>query len=96
MDIARYIAWLGEEGTVAAISMQPYLSVINKLLQDHARPPVALGPLVVRVRKGLEKGQRDENPTLERLPLRTRPRGVVHPGTHQARVLLGPLGPSGP
>ena len=63
MDIARYIAWLGERGTVAATSMQPYLSAINKFLQDHARPPVALGPLVSGVRKGLEKCQRDSTPT---------------------------------
>ena len=69
VDIARYIAWLGERGTVAATSMQPYLSAINKFLQDHARPPVALGPLVSGVRKGLEKCQRDSTPTEERLPL---------------------------
>jgi len=49
--------------------MQPYLSAINKFLQDHARPPVALGPLVLGVRKGLEKCQRDDNLTPERLPL---------------------------
>ena len=46
IDIARYVAWLGKRGTVAAASMQPYLSSINKYLQDHALPPVALGPLV--------------------------------------------------
>ena len=46
IDIARYIAWLGKRGTVAAASLQPYLSSINKYLQDHALPPVALGPLV--------------------------------------------------
>jgi len=30
IDIARYMAWLGERGTVAASSLQPYLSSINK------------------------------------------------------------------
>jgi len=69
VDIARSISWLGERGTVAATSMQPYLSAINKFLQDYARPPVALGHLVSGVRKGLEKCQRDNNPTPERLPL---------------------------
>jgi hypothetical protein len=54
---------------VAATSMQLYLSAIKKFLQDHARPPVALGPLVSVVRKGLEKCQRDDNPNPERLPL---------------------------
>ncbi len=54
---------------MAATSMQPYLLAINKFLQDHARPPVALAPLVSGVPKGLEKCQRDDNPTPERLPL---------------------------
>ena len=35
IDIARYIAWLGKRGTVVAASLQPYLSSINKYLQDH-------------------------------------------------------------
>ncbi len=45
IDIARYIAWLGKRGTFAAASLQPYMSSINKYLQDHALPPVALGTL---------------------------------------------------
>jgi len=69
VDIARYISWLGERGSVAATSLQPNLSTIKKFLQDHARPSVALGPLVSGVRKGLEKCHRDDNPTPERLPL---------------------------
>ncbi len=43
IDIARYIVWLGQRGTVASTSLQPYLSAINKYLLDHALPPVALG-----------------------------------------------------
>jgi hypothetical protein len=35
IDIARYIAWLGQKGIVAAKSMQPYLSAINGLMLDH-------------------------------------------------------------
>ena len=49
--------------------MQPYLSAINRFLQDHARPSVALGPLVSGWRKGLENFQRDDSHTPERLPL---------------------------
>ncbi len=49
VDIARYIAWLGQRGSVADKSLQPYLSAINKFLKDHALPPVVLGPLVVGV-----------------------------------------------
>ena len=46
IDIARCIAWLGKRGRVAAASLQPYPSSINMYLQNHALPPVALGPLV--------------------------------------------------
>ena len=69
VDIACYISWLGERGTVAATSMQPYPAAINNLLQDHARTSVALGPLASGVRKSLEKWHRDDKPTPERLPL---------------------------
>ena len=33
VDIARYIAWLGERGTVAATSMHSYLSAIHNFIQ---------------------------------------------------------------
>ncbi len=32
VNIARYLAWLGERGTIDADSLQPYLSAINKYL----------------------------------------------------------------
>ena len=57
IDIARYITWFSKRGTVVGASLQPYLSSINKCLQDHALPPVALGPLVSGDRKGLENCQ---------------------------------------
>jgi hypothetical protein len=69
VHIARYIAWLGQRGTVAAASLTPYLSAINRFLQDHALPPVALGSLVAGVRKGLTNCQEDTAPLPERLPL---------------------------
>ncbi len=62
IDIARYVAWLGQRGTIAAGSLQPYLSAVNRLLHDHAQPPVALGPLVARFHKGLENCQEDTRP----------------------------------
>ena len=68
-DIARYIAWLGKRGTIIVASLKPYLFYINKYLQDHAIPPVALGPLVSRVRKGLVNCQEDLAPLPQRLPL---------------------------
>jgi len=49
--------------------MQPSLSAINKFLLDHRKPPVALGPMVTGVRKGLAKCQRDLVPMTECLLL---------------------------
>jgi hypothetical protein len=69
VDIARYIAWLGQRGMVAATSLTPYLSAISKFLQDNALPPVALGSLVAGVRKGLTNYQVDIARLPERLPL---------------------------
>jgi hypothetical protein len=69
IDITRYLAWIGDQGTVAADSLQPYLSAINKFLLGHGKPPVALGPMVSGVRKGLANCQKDLDPTPERLPL---------------------------
>ena len=69
IDIARYIAWMGDRGTVAADSLHPYLSAINKFLLDHGKPPVALGAIVAGVRLGLANCQTDMPPTPERLPL---------------------------
>jgi hypothetical protein len=69
IDIALYLAWMGDKGTVAADNMQPYLSAINKFLLDHGMSPVALGPMVTGVRKLLANCQKDLAPTAERLPL---------------------------
>jgi hypothetical protein len=67
IDVTRYIAWVGERGTVAADSLQPYLSAINKFIIDHGKPSVALGPLVSGVRAGLANCHEDLDPTPERL-----------------------------
>jgi len=69
IDIAWYITWLRKRGTVATASLQPYLSSINKFLQGHALHPVAIGPLVLGVRIGLENCQEDLDPLPQRLPL---------------------------
>jgi len=52
-QVVRYIAYMGSLNTIAASSMQPYLSAINRLLQDHQRQPVAMGPMVVDALAGL-------------------------------------------
>ena len=58
-DIARYLAWMAEQGTVAAENLHPYLFAINKFLLDHGKPPVTLGPLIDGVHQGLANCQRD-------------------------------------
>ncbi len=69
MDITRYLAWFGQRGTIAANSIQPYMSAINRYLQDHPRALVALCPLIAGVRKGLANSHEDTRPIPERVPL---------------------------
>jgi hypothetical protein len=69
VEIARYIVWLEERGTVEAGSLQTYLSAINRFLSNHARAPMALGPMIKNVMKGLANCQQDLAPTLEWVPL---------------------------
>ena len=57
VQIARYVTWLGERGTIASDSLQPYMSAINRFLEDHGRAPTALGPIVTSVRRGLSHCQ---------------------------------------
>jgi hypothetical protein len=49
--MARYIAWIGERGTVKATSLQPYISAANGFFRDHCAKPLAHGDLVKKVRK---------------------------------------------
>ena len=76
--IARYIAWLGQQGTVGAASLQPYLSAINRYLEDHGLPGVAKGLLIAKTRKGLALTQVDTRP---------RPRRVALPAEVALRIL---------
>ena len=69
LDAARYVAWLGLRGTVAAASLQQYLSAVNRYLGDHGREPVAQGALVASVRRGLEGAQQDTRPPPIRVAL---------------------------
>jgi hypothetical protein len=50
--MARYIAWIGERGTIKVTSLQPYLSDVNGFFKDHGAEPVAQGDLVAKVRQG--------------------------------------------
>jgi hypothetical protein len=44
--MAKYVAWLGQLGTIKASSLQPYLSTINGFIKDHGLEAVAFGDLV--------------------------------------------------
>jgi hypothetical protein len=54
---------------VAACSLQPYYSALNKFFRDHQRPPIAVGELLADARRGLEMLQRRLVPADKRLPL---------------------------
>ena len=63
-DVVRYVAWLGERGTISAYSMQPYLSAINLFLGDFGLEGVAKGPLVSKAVEGLKASQSLVSPAL--------------------------------
>jgi hypothetical protein len=67
--MVRYTAWLALLGTVAASSLQPYFSAVNKFFRDHQRQLIAVGELLSDARRGLEMLQHRLNPTASRLPL---------------------------
>jgi hypothetical protein len=67
--MVRYTAWLGVLGTMAASSLQPYYSAVNKFFRDHQRPPIAVGELLADARRGLEMLQRRLGTADTRLPL---------------------------
>jgi hypothetical protein len=67
--MVRYTARLSLLGIVAATSLQPYFSAVNKIFRDHQRQPIAVGELLADARRGLEMLQRRIVPTDSRLPL---------------------------
>jgi hypothetical protein len=70
--IARYIAWIGERGTIKATSMQPYLSTVCGCFKDHGADPVAQGDLVAKVRRGHAASQVTLQPSRTRMYLPAR------------------------
>jgi hypothetical protein len=77
--MVRYTAWLALQGTVAASSLQPYFSAVNKFFRDHQRQPIAVGELLADARRGLEMLQHRLVKTASRLPLTAaRPRHTRH------------------
>jgi hypothetical protein len=67
--MARYIAWIGERGTIKATSLHPYLSAVNGFFKDHGAEPIAQGDLVAKVRRGLVASQVSLQPSRTRMYL---------------------------
>lgn len=76
--VAAYIGWLAERGTIAAGSLQPYLSAINSMHEDFGLARPALGHLVKRARGGMARGQ---------ALMQTRDERVALPANAAMRVL---------
>jgi hypothetical protein len=70
--MARYIAWIGERGTIKATSLQPYLSAGSGFFKDHGAEPVAHGDSVAKVRRGLATSQVSLHPSRTRMYLLAR------------------------
>jgi hypothetical protein len=67
--MVRYTAWLALHGRVAASSLQPYFSAVNKFFRDHQRQPIDVGELLADARRGLEILQERRVPATCRLSL---------------------------
>jgi hypothetical protein len=70
--MARYIACIGERGTIKATSLQPYISLVNGFFKDHGDEQVAQGDLVAKVRRGLAASQVSLHPSRTRMYLPAR------------------------
>jgi hypothetical protein len=69
VTVLRYLADVGMRATVAASSLQPYLTAINAVHRDLLLEPPALGPAIVQFRRGLAHRQLSTGREAERAPL---------------------------
>jgi hypothetical protein len=70
--MVRYIAWIGERGTIKATTLQPYLLAMNWFFEDHGAEPVAQGNLIKKARRGLAASQVSFHHSCTRVYLPTR------------------------
>jgi hypothetical protein len=88
--MARYIAWIGERGTIKATSLQPYLSAMNGFFRDYGTELVAKRDLVGKVRRGLAASKVPLHPSRTSMYLLAR---IIVSSLHLARFLLVGLMP---
>jgi hypothetical protein len=86
--MARYIAWIGERGTIKATSLKPYLSVVDGFFKNHGADPIAQGDLVAKVRRGLAASQVSLQPSHTRMCL---PARILVSSLRMAKDLRKPL-----
>lgn len=67
--IAAYIGSIADRGTVAARSLQPYLSAINSVHADFGLERPALGHFAATVRRGMARSQAADATRDTRIPL---------------------------
>jgi hypothetical protein len=67
--MARYIAWIGERGTIKETSIQPYLSAMNGFFRYHGSELVGQSDLVGKVRRGLAASHVSLHPSRTRMYL---------------------------
>jgi len=93
--ITCYVGWLAERGTIAASSLQPYLSAINSYHADRGYERPALGHLLSRARQGMARGQALISTRDTRVPLPPEAAGTILARTlallEQRRSELGRL-----
>jgi hypothetical protein len=82
--MARYVAWLGQLGTMKASSLQFYISLVNGFFKDHGLEATALSDLVAKVRKGLAASHVGIEDTLVRFHL---PASIIAQALRMAQAL---------
>jgi hypothetical protein len=82
--MGRYVTWLGQLGTIKALSLQPYLSAVTGFFKDHGLETFELGDLVAKVENGLAASHVAINETLESVHM---PASVVLLSLRMAQAL---------
>jgi hypothetical protein len=67
----RFTTWLARAGIVAATSLLPRCSTIDKFFRDHLKEPVGPGPLLTDARRGLAMQQQHITDPDIRVPIPT-------------------------